>query len=869
MFPLTIRRRILLMVLLAGIPCSIIHAQPASSADNTPRRSRAATSPTTSPTVETELADAINDQRQAALRSEQVKVNTAAVREILNIGLASDESGRLLREARDRAPDLDAIQYRIESHERQIAQVRLDRVRLLEARRLTKDHDEFQQLSQELADQEAYLAALEKAVAAERELAAESGELITLLDTRLLWIVSAPSIGREWLDDLIAGVRWIANPDAWIGVAQTLLARLGETPIPSALVTLLAAVLYFMRFRIKAIFARLAANVGRDARDSYWSTLRATAITLILTLPIPLVLAGLGYLLISQNNNPFARALGSGLLTASYIYLLLTFFRLVCRAGGIADLHFGWNEHARRTLFNNLSWFLAVIAPAALVTAACDAGGHVAYRQGVGRLAFMVGTVAMAVFIARVFRPARGVFSELMYRNGWAWRLRRLWYGILVGVPIVLTIAAAAGYYYTATQIESRYFFSGVLVFSGIVIYSHLMRWVLIAHRRLAIRQARQKRADELKAHRAKGPPPVADTPSGDPPPELELPAIDITAASSQTQSLIRTLVAVVVLALLWALWKDLLPALGILQRVQLSDPTYNPQGEMIVNPVTAWSLLMSLLTIILTAIAAKNLPALLELAVLERFPLDSGVRYATATLLRYVVVAAGIIIISRLLGIDWSRAQWIIAALGVGLGFGLQEIVANFVSGLIILFERPIRVGDTVTVGDISGTVSRLQIRATTITDWDNKEVLVPNKSFITDRVVNWTLSSATTRLVLRVGVAYGSDMPAVERIITQTVAGTPNVLSNPPPRVFFTSFGDSSLTLEIYAFVAELGQRLSTLHSLHLAINDALAKAGIEIPFPQRDLNLRTSQIGRLSQPSPVELPPKPAMGDQGSTE
>jgi potassium efflux system protein len=167
------------------------------------------------------------------------------------------------------------------------------------------------------------------------------------------------------------------------------------------------------------------------------------------------------------------------------------------------------------------------------------------------------------------------------------------------------------------------------------------------------------------------------------------------------------------------------------------------------------------------------------------------------------------------------------------------------------------VRVGDTVTVGDVSGTVSRLQIRATTITDWDNKEVLVPNKSFITERVVNWTLSNSTTRLIVRIGIAYGSDVAAAHKAITQAVKSVPAVLDNPAPSVFFIGFGESSLDFEVRAFVGQLSSRLPTLHELHVAINHALQEAGIEIPFPQRDLHLRSSDLQDLGTALPVEFP------------
>jgi potassium efflux system protein len=239
-----------------------------------------------------------------------------------------------------------------------------------------------------------------------------------------------------------------------------------------------------------------------------------------------------------------------------------------------------------------------------------------------------------------------------------------------------------------------------------------------------------------------------------------------------------------------------------------------------------------------------------MEIAVLQRITLQPGSRYAINTLMRYVVVTVGVISVLSIVGWKWSQIQWLVAALSVGLGFGLQEIVANFVSGLVILFERPVRVGDTVTVGELTGTVSRVRIRATTITDWDRKEIIVPNKSFITEQVINWTLSDPITRIVIPVGISYGSDVGLAHRVMQETLHAMPIVLDEPPPKVYFVGFGDSSLDFKLYVHSRELSDRLPLTHAVHEEILGALRKNGIEIPFPQRDLHLRSvdEKIGAL---------------------
>ena len=207
---------------------------------------------------------------------------------------------------------------------------------------------------------------------------------------------------------------------------------------------------------------------------------------------------------------------------------------------------------------------------------------------------------------------------------------------------------------------------------------------------------------------------------------------------------------------------------------------------------------------------------------------MQTDANYAIKVIVRYAVTIVGVLLACSIIGLHWGDVQWLVAALGVGLGFGLQEIVANFVSGLIVLAERPIRIGDVVTVGNVSGTVGRIHARATVVIDFDYKEVIIPNKAFITERVVNWTLSNQTTRLLIKVGVAYGSDVALVQRVILEVVQGNRSVLQDPAPSVFFVAFGESTLDFEVRAFVNSIDKRLRVQHEINHSVARVLAKTG-----------------------------------------
>jgi potassium efflux system protein len=266
---------------------------------------------------------------------------------------------------------------------------------------------------------------------------------------------------------------------------------------------------------------------------------------------------------------------------------------------------------------------------------------------------------------------------------------------------------------------------------------------------------------------------------------------------------------------------------------------------------VTLRHAVIALLLLFATWVAFRNVPGLVEMLVLQRLPLDAPSRFALATVLRYLIAIVGIVLAFGAVDISWSNVQWLAAALTFGLAFGLQEIFANFVSGLIILAERPIRIGDTVTVQNVSGTVTRIRMRATTITDWDRKELVIPNKNFITGEVINWTLSDPTLRLTIPVGVSYSADVRKAERVLVQIAREHAQVLDDPAPYVNFTRFGDSTLDFELRVFLPHIDHLLSVRHDLHMSITEAFRRDGIEIAFPQRDLNIRSiGELGELVQ-------------------
>ena len=323
----------------------------------------------------------------------------------------------------------------------------------------------------------------------------------------------------------------------------------------------------------------------------------------------------------------------------------------------------------------------------------------------------------------------------------------------------------------------------------------------------------------------------------------------DLRDLSSTAGELVNAGVVLVGILVLAAIWATLLPGVSALERVALWTTTDTEGTQEVVRTVSLLSVLLAIAIGIITLQAARKLPALLELILQSFSNTTPGGRYAAVTMLNYVIVGVGLIIALSVLGIQWSKLQWLVAALGVGIGFGLQELVANFISGLIIFIERPIRVGDLVTVGDWSGRVSRIRIRATTIVDFDRKEVLVPNKEFVTGRLLNWSLSDEVNRVTVEVGIAYGSDVDRAVEVIKRAVAEHPKVLAEPAPQVLLLQFGDNALNLSVRVYLGDFEDFMQATSDLHRAVNKACQEAGVTIAFPQRDVHLDVDGPLRVS--------------------
>ncbi|AHE99434.1 mechanosensitive ion channel domain-containing protein [Thioalkalivibrio paradoxus] len=770
----------------------------------------------------------------------------ASVRERLEIGGLTEILGGLLLEEQRRLRQIEDLRFLLSDLERELAQSRLrdislrDELRALppvlpaiaddpseaELRRLQREVIQSQLQADEQLTEHLRLAEVRL-----RVVVAQVDELAQLLRESLLWWPSHVPVGIDWSAQLPAALLALLDPASWQEIRNALYTITAGSPWGTLLTVLIAGLLFLWGRGTPQHLARLAEKTSHRYSDRIGLTFQAMGWSLLRVLPVPLLLLSTSLRLERLPEiGPGVEILAAALLGTAIWWLAGHLFLLFTSRNGVGMAHFDWNPLVVRRLRLNLAWYLP--AQLTLIIFLALAFGHPSELvfDVFGRMGLLAAVVLTGLFAWRMLAPRR-TDAEVDPRQDRRRRLVRL---ALAAVAIGLIGLTLAGYLLTVSELLGRIINTVVVVAAAWLGYSLAARALVLSETRLAMRRMREQRAKAaaLDSGSAVGEGAVIDLPE---------PHLSVENINQQTRTLLRvTAGAVLVLALLWV-WADILPALTWLERVTLWSRTIVVGETEIISRVSLQDFLLAIFLGVLFTLAARNLPGLVEILLSRSTRMDAAGRYTVTTLLRYVLAVVAVISVFSLLGLRWSELQWMVAALTLGLGFGLQEVVANFVSGIIMLFERPVRVGDTITIGEYSGTVARIRTRATTIVDWDNREIVIPNKNFITERLINWTLSDTMTRIVLPVGVSYDADVDEVMETLQHIAEASPLVLKDPPPTVLFLKFGDSALSFEMRVYVDQLKDRLVTISELHQTIIREFRSKGIEIAYPQMDLHIR----------------------------
>ncbi len=810
------------------------------------------------------------EKDQTIATAQKIDENFRRSREKLEIAGLRQVLGQVLLDRRRNLPDTKPFYKKEKTRHQLMANVGLRQIRNIEEYQKLQNVDHYiTELTAELPQQEAesihadlvklatsrrdllvkaialdsaYLQTLEEADRAYRQTLESVENYNQFLAKHLLWVRNAPLPTLKNIPLTVKQFSWLLNPSLWLETFHALLSSATDSPVLGVGV-ILFIILGLNCGRLRRIIKKSGKPVGKPLEDHFSYTFMTLAASLLLALPWPLLMAVSGWQMgLSTEATAFSKAVSDSLLQTALIFFYLRSFYIICTPGGLAAVHFQWPKSSVQLLRSEFKRFMVSFVPTIFITITTFNYSEISIEQGLGRLSIMLTLVLLGVFFYRLFGSRSAVqqlqhrFPDFLFVNK-----RLLWTSLLLLIPTALITLTILGYIYSAGILISNLLKTLWFTLALVVVQQMAIRWLVLSHRRLAFKALMKHHQKEAADNDKK----ISSSEQNELAAAEQEKEFDLSTLTQQSRKLLDVALIIAAITGLWLIWSDVLPAFTVFDEITLWHYTDVIGGVEQHVAVTIGSIALTIILIIVTIVATRNIPALLEIVLRQSFGVRAGNRYAITTLVSYTIAAIGIVIVFSNLGVKWSQLQWMVAALSLGIGFGLQEIIANFICGIIILFERPIRVGDFVTVGesgaaDSTGTVTRIRIRATTLLTRDRQELLVPNKEFITGRLLNWSLTDETVRIIIPVGIAYGSDVKTAMAIILQVAQGNNNVLEEPEPSVTFESFGESSLTVNLRCFLESVDYRLETTSQLHEAINEKLIAANIEIAFPQRDVHL-----------------------------
>lgn len=572
------------------------------------------------------------------------------------------------------------------------------------------------------------------------------------------------------------------------------------------------------------------------SQDSILLTPLSLLLNLIKVLPRACFMTAIGTIFITLVLDERAMQIQAALIVALHV-LVFTYTLELLKPNSLAQRHFNIPPQLVARHYNFIDRVYLAVLPILVVANIRELDP---YRINSDNIGFLITLIASAVLVIFMIKNIRLKFiEEDLSLLDWTKAI------LILLVPLTLFIMLALGYYYTAIQLINRIALSFYTILCFMVISQTIRRTLYVTEEHM-LKNARLKKLQErlpTQNHGLKNQSTLKNDKKND-----KIEALRFELINSRAFKLINTFLLCITAVILYAQWSDLAGVLSYLDTIHLWTSSENIDGKLTtINYLSLADLCLAILILVVTAMLNRNLPPLLERFFMLRFTGGNrSTSYTAKIVTSYIIISLGLIFAAGALGISWSNLQWLVAALSVGLGFGLQEIFGNFVSGLIILFERQIRVGDIITLDNLSGTVSKIRIRSTTIVSFDNKEVMIPNKSFITSALTNWSLSNTVTKLEFAVGVAYGSNLEQAKRILSDIILNCGNLAKDKPFSVYVTALADSAITITCDIFVNEIGKRKPTFDYLCRETLRRFDKANIEIPFNQIEVRLKNPSTG-----------------------
>lgn len=656
----------------------------------------------------------------------------------------------------------------------------------------------------------------------------------------LFWVADVDPLTFSYPIKLVQDLSQLLSLDTLTQLSSALAMMVTSrgTLLPLLGALLLVGLSVSSRRHYHAFLERASSRVGKVTLDHFTLTLRTVFWSVMAAIPLPVLWAALGYGLQNAWPYPVAVAIGDSVTATVPLMWVVMISASFAHRQGLFIVHFGWTPKRVALAMRYYRLSIGFIVPLIMALITFDNLNDRKFSGTLGLLCFILLCMALSLVTTGLKRA--GIPLYLDKEGSGDNPVNRAMWNLMICMPLVAALASCLGYLATAQALLARLETSVAIWFLLLVMYHIIRRWMLIQRRRIAFDRAKQRRA-EILAQRARSEEDwMGLAENGD-----EEPVVDLDAISAKSLKLVRSILTLIALVSVIALWSEIHSAFSFMENISLWDVTSTVKGVESVQPITLGSVLIATLIFFITTQLVRNLPALLELALLQHIELSPGTGYAIITVSKYLLMLIGGLMGFSLIGIEWSKLQWLVAALGVGLGFGLQEIFANFISGLIILFEKPIRIGDTVTIRDLTGSVMRINTRATTIADWDRKEIIVPNKAFITEQFINWSLSDSVTRVVLTVPAPAEADSQQVTSLLLDAVRRCSLVLDTPAPEVFLVDLHQGIQIFELRIFAAEMGHRLPLRHELHQLILDGYRQHNLVMPFPPFQVRMDSVQI------------------------
>ena len=664
-----------------------------------------------------------------------------------------------------------------------------------------------------------------------------SDQIQSKLDQQSFWVKSNNPINLDWFKKLPMSLKAQFHG---IGKRLGFPTNFDNLPYLLAYVFILfviGGVILKFKEAIKQRLAVINGEINTLRFDSQWHTPLALFYTAFLSLSGTLwFLAACQLLGFFFVKNP--QEFWEWSLSMAGYWWFFSFILATLRPNGIVVRHFGFSQESAANLQDvtkRVIVSVVLLLNTSIFSNVMDSG---LANDVLGEINTIVALIfCIAIIAPRFIRTEKSFnLSDTDQRDKKIFKIVRI---LLQLVPVILIVLIAVGYYYTAlnliTHLINTYIAWVVWTLARYTIY----RGITVASRRLAYRRLQEKRQQKQQ-----------DNPESSKSDEVVIneqeEGLALNDVRNQLLRFADLFIWTALFAIFYYVWSDLVTVVSYLRDITLWQQTSTTEAGVVTETISLFNLIVALIIVVITYILVRNIQGILEVLIFSRVKLSQGTPYTITTLLTYALVSVGGAWAFSTLGMSWSKLQWLFAALSVGLGFGMQEIFANFVSGIILLFERPIRVGDTVTINDVTGTVAKIRIRAITMIDPDRKEVIVPNKSFVTGQVTNWALSNTVTRLVVSVGVAYGSDLNLVKRLLLQAANEQPNILKDPEPRALFLTFGASTLDHELRVYVGQVSERNDTLDALNRRVNELFAENNIDIAFNQLDIFIKNKDTG-----------------------